>query len=254
MEVNTRWVDLPSEAGRMAVFVAESDTAERLPGLVYFHVLPGLNAQHRSMAVRLAAEGYVVAAPDLYHRVGYRTEFDYPREREQAYEARQTISHFGLAADSRVALNYLREHPGVAVEHLGVIGFCMGGTVAYLTAALNRDVRATAAVYGTGIVRNEPSPRTPISPLELSEGITGPVLWISARGDQLVTPEDADAFGRRMSELGKPFESHIYDDESAGHAFFDEDIPEFYHAAAAEWGWPLIVNFLARHLQSPSDT
>ena len=254
MEVNTRWVDLPSEAGRMAVFVAEPDTAERLPGLVYFHVLPGLNAQHRSMAVRLAAEGYVVAAPDLYHRVGYRTEFDYPREREQAYEARQTISHFGLAADSRVALNYLREHSSVAVEHLGVIGFCMGGTVAYLTAALNRDVRATAAVYGTGIVRNEPSLRTPISPLELSEGITGPMLWISARGDQLVTPEDTDAFGRRMSELGKPFESHIYDDESAGHAFFDEDIPEFYHAAAAEWGWPLIVNFLARHLQSPSDT
>ena len=73
----------------MAVFVAEPDTAERLPGLVYFHVLPGLNAQHRSMAVHLAAEGYVVAAPDLYHRVGYRTEFDYPREREQAYEARQ---------------------------------------------------------------------------------------------------------------------------------------------------------------------
>ena len=64
----------------------------------------------------------------------------------------------------------------------------------------------------------------PSVPWSCPRGITGPVLWISARGDQLVTPEDADAFRRRMSELGKPFESHIYDDESAGHAFFDEDI------------------------------
>ena len=253
MDVNTRWVDLPSEAGRMALFVAEPDTAEQLPGLVYFHVLPGLNAQHRSMAARLAAEGFVVAAPDLYHRVGYRTEFDYPRERDQAYQARQTISQFGLAADSRVALNYLSEHPNVAADRIGAIGFCMGGTVAYLCAALNRDVRATAAVYGTGIVRNEPSSRTPISPLDLSEGITGPVLWISARGDPLVTPDDAETASRRMSELGKPFECHVYDDESVGHAFFDEDIPEFYHAGAAEWGWPLIVEFLTRRLRDQGD-
>ncbi len=254
MEVNTRWVDLPSEAGSMAVFVAEPDTAEKLPGLVYFHVLPGLNAQHRSMAVRLAAEGYVVAAPDLYHRLGYRTEFDFPREREQAYEARRTISQFGLAADSRGALNYLREHPGVDVERIGVIGFCMGGMVAYLAAALNRDVRASAVIYGTGIARTEPSPRTPITPLELAEGISGPMLWMSAQGDQVVPPEDAETFRQRMSALGKTFESHFYNDESVGHAFFDEDIPEFYHAAAAEWGWPLIVDFLDRHLGLPIGT
>lgn len=252
MEVSTRWVDLPSESGRMAVFVAEPDTAEQAPGLVYFHVLPGLNAQHRSMAVRLASEGYVVAAPDLYHRVGYRTEFAFPAEREQAYEARRTVSQFGLAADSRVALNFLRELPNVDAGRIGAIGFCMGGMVAYLCGALNRDVRATAAIYGTGIARTEPSPRTPITPLDLAEGISGPMLWMSARGDQVVPPEHEEAFRQRMSELGKPFESHMYEDESVGHAFFDEDIPDFYDAGAAEWGWPLIVDFLARHLQTSS--
>ncbi len=250
MNVSTRWVDLPSEAERMAVFMAEPDTDAVVPGLVYFHVLPGMNAQHRSMAARLAAAGYVVAAPDLYHRLGYRTEFEFPGERDRARAARESLTHFGLAADSRVALNHLREHPGVAPDRLGVIGFCMGGTVAYLAAALNRDVRASAVIYGPDIAHVEPSPRTPVSPLDLAEGIQGPMLWLSARGDHLAPPADADAIGRRMSELEKPFESHVYDDGSVGHGFFDEDFPNFYNAAAAGWGWPLILDFLARRLQT----
>ena len=129
----------------------------------------------------------------------------------------------------------------------------MGGMVAYLTAALNRDVRASAVIYGTGIARTEPSPRTPITPLELAEGISGPMLWMAASGDLVVPPGDTEAFRQKMSELGKPFECHVYDDDNVGHAFFDEDIPEFFDAGAAAWGWPLIVEFLTRRLQGQDD-
>ena len=254
MDIQTRWVDVPSETGRMAVFVAEPTGPGPFPGLAYFHVLPGINEQHRSMAARIASEGFVVAMPDLYNRMGYRTEFKPPAEREQAFAARRSLTYYGLAADSRMALNLLREHDRVDPERLGVIGYCLGGTVAYLAAAFHGDVRAAAVMYGPGLVSPEITPGVPVSPLELADRIKGPMLWLSARGDEIAPPSDAEAITARMEALGKTFECHIYEDPKVGHAFFDEDIAHFYDADAAAWGWPIKLDFLRRHLQGVRQT
>ena len=248
--VNTRWMDVPSETGRMAVFVAEPAQAGSYPGLAYFHVLPGINEQHQAMATRLASEGYVVAMPDLYNRIGYRTSFAIPSQREEASAARAALTHYGLAADSRMALNLLREHPLVDASRLGVIGYCMGGTVAYLAAAFHADVRAAAVLYGPDIASIDPTPGKPVAPVELADRIGCPMLWLSASGDALVPPADVNKIAARMQELGKDFECHVLDDDMVGHAFFDEDVPRFYNAAASEWGWPIKLDFLRRHLQA----
>ena len=231
------------------MFVAEPVEQATYPGLVHFHVLPGANEQHQAMAMRLAAEGYVVALPDLYNRISYRTSFALPDEREQAYAARKSLTFYGLAADSRTALNFLREHDNVDPSRLGVVGYCMGGTVAYLAAAFHSDVRAAAVLYGPDLVTPELSPGMPISPLELADRITCPMLWLSAAGDPLVPPAEAEVIRAKMASLGKSFESHIYDDPDVGHAFFDEDVPRFYNADAADWGWPIKLDFLRRTLQ-----
>ena len=91
IQVETRWIDATSEAGKMAIFIAEPTGSGPYPGIAYCHALPGINQQHRSMAERIAAEGYVVAIPDLFNRISYRTEFRLPDERDQAQAARQSL-------------------------------------------------------------------------------------------------------------------------------------------------------------------
>ena len=249
LDVNTRWVDLPSETGRMAMFVAEPAGPGPYPGLAHFHVLPGINPNQQATAERIASEGYVVAIPDLYHRVSYRTSFSFPAGSEEARAVAATLTYFGKAMDSRIALNFLREHDLVDPQRLGVIGYCMGGTIAYLAAAFNKDVKAASVNYGPGLVAPPKPPASPVSPIDLAEWIDCPVLSLSASGDQLVPPADIEAAAARMAELGKSFEYHIYDDASVGHAFFTEDQERFYSEDAANWGWPLKLDFLAKHLK-----
>jgi carboxymethylenebutenolidase len=251
MDVRSGWVDLPAEGGRMAAYVAEPVGPGPFPALVYFHVVLGINQQHRGMAERIASEGYVVVMPDMYHRTGYRQEFRFPEEREKAFQTAATVSQFGIAADSRVALNYLRERPNVDAGRLGVVGYCGGGTMAFLAACFHRDVKAAAVMYGTNLVTAEVTPRRPVRPLDLAENIQGPVLLISGNGDRNPSPADVKIAAATMEKLGKSFEHHIYQgDPPAGHAFFDADIPQLSHPAAAAWGWPIKLDFLKRHLQA----
>ena len=160
------------------------------------------------------------------------------------------MTYFGFASDSRVVLNFLRESESVDPASLGVIGYCMGGAVAYLAAAFHCDVRAAAVLYGPDLVSPTISLGTPMSPLELADRITCPMLWLSASGDVLVPPSEVEAIAARMAEAGADFECHVYEDDDVGHAFFDEDVPRFYNAAAAAWGWPLQMDFLRRHLRT----
>ena len=251
-QVQTRWIDATSETGKMAIFIAEPTGSGPYPGIAYCHALPGINQQHRSMAERIAAEGYVVAIPDLFNRISYRTEFRLPDERDRAQAARQSLTYFGLAVDTRLALNALREHERVDPTRLGVVGYCIGGTVAYLAATVHRDVRAAAVMYGVGLVNPEITPAVPVRCLDLAGWVDCPMLWLSARGDELVPPAEVGTIAERMGSLGKDFDWHIFDDPDVGHGFFEEDIPRFYNAAAAEWGWSLKLDFLKRHLVEPA--
>lgn len=250
MDVSTRWVDVPSENGKMAIFVAEPVEPGHYPGLAYFHVVLGINEQHRSIAERLASEGYVVAMPDLYHRLSYRTEFKWPEEREQAADARRTQTDFGFAVDSRMALNLLRELPNVDSARLGTIGYCGGGTVAFLAGCLHPDVRAVLSMYGPGLSSMETTPARPVPPMLLAQGLKGPVLSVSGAADQRPSPAEVKVNAAIMEKLGKSFEYHIWDgDPPAGHAFFDADIADRHNAAAVEWAWPIKLDFLKRNLK-----
>src|SRR5438128_851338 len=101
MDVQTRWIDLPADSGRMAAFIAEPSTSGTFPGIAHFHVVLGITEDHKRIAIRLAAEGYVVALADYYHRVGYRLSYQFPSEIAQAREARESLTYYGVAADSR---------------------------------------------------------------------------------------------------------------------------------------------------------
>src|SRR5262245_53175211 len=152
MTITTEFVDIDSGGGRMRLLVAAPRTKGRYPGIVAYSDIFQLTGPMVRVCARLAGYGYVVAAPEIYHRLeppGTPIPFDDEgRERGLKNAARTRVAEFD--ADCRATLDYLAAHPRVAPGQLGAMGFCIGGHLAF-RAALEPDVRATTCFYGTGI-------------------------------------------------------------------------------------------------------
>ena len=252
MEVKENWMELNGDGAVMSVYVAEPAAGGPHPGLLHFHTMLGVNEQHKAMARRLASEGYVVALPDLYYRLGHRISFESTPDRTAREAAMASLTDWGLTADTRAVLDLTKRLPNVDPQRIGVTGYCLGGRVAFLAGCLHRDIKVVIDCYGPDIVSSSNSPARPVRLIELADGLQGPVLQLSGSRDVNPTPTDVTAMAAAMAKLGKQFESEVY--EGAGHAFFDEDIPQKenglgYYEPACTQGWERKLAFLKMHLQ-----
>ncbi|HUR51358.1 MAG TPA: dienelactone hydrolase family protein, partial [Mycobacteriales bacterium] len=182
--------------------------------------------QVASVTDRLAAEGFVALAPDLY---GGRTTHD----ADEAGTLLMSLPVDEAARDLAGAVDYLLGLDSVTSETVGAIGFCMGGGfVLRLAAQQGRRVSAAVPFYGVG-------PGVPDS----FAGLTASVQGHYAKQDQMTPLEAAEAQEEQIrSESGAPVEFFYYD---AGHAFANEENRlGTYDAEAAELAWDRAVAFL----------
>lgn len=200
-----------------------------LPGLIVIHEWWGLNDNVRDEARRLAAEGYVTLAVDLY---GGRTA----TEVKDAMGLSQGLSRNpGPAEDNlRQAYRYLSATAGA--PRVGSIGWCLGGRWSLKTALLlPADLDATVIYYGSVDV-----PENELATLQM------PVLGLFGSKDPVIPLRTVEAFQASMQRLGKKAEVKVY--EGAGHAFANPSGTS-YQAAAAEDSWRRTVEFLKVNLQ-----
>src|SRR3984893_12962350 len=152
MILTTDYVDIPVGRSAMRTFVAAPQQEGKFPGILLYSDIFQLTPSTLRCCTRLAGYGFVVAAPEIYHRIeppGTPIPFDDAgRTRGQQDAAKTPASHY--YADCRAGLDWLAEHPKVAPGKLGATGFCIGGHLAF-RAAFQPDVRATVCFYGTGI-------------------------------------------------------------------------------------------------------
>lgn len=202
-----------------------------LPGLIVIHEWWGLNDGVRAEAERLAGEGYVALAVDLYAG-------------QVATEPRAAMQlSMGLGKNPEPAEQNLRQAYRYldAVERsprIGTIGWCLGGRWSLRTALLlPEDIDATVIYYGSVQVPEE----------ELAR-LRMPILGLFASRDRVVPLPTVEAFRDTMRRLGRPLELKIY--EGADHAFANPS-GTAYDAAAAEDAWRLTTAFLARELRAP---
>jgi carboxymethylenebutenolidase len=194
----------------------------------------GVGSYIRHAAERLAELGYVALAPDLYRRTDPGLEIGHAaQDMPRAFEAAARLDHDGAVQDAIVALEHLR-----ALEHVNgpaaVLGFCLGGTLAYGVAA-QASPDAAVCYYGSGI------------PDALTEGerITCPVLFHFGAQDQYIPLEQAERVA--AASAGRPgWETHIQPD--GGHAFDNHDSEIFHRPEAAARAWQVTADFLAREL------
>jgi carboxymethylenebutenolidase len=224
-------VQTPDGAFDLTVWLPDSGSG---PGLLLIQEIFGVSDYIRAVAGDLAALGYVVAAPDLFWRI----EPGYQARHDEAGIARslQMGGRFDMAKgveDSAAALAQLRSLPEVR-GGTGVIGFCLGGSIAYFLAS-RAGLDAVVSFYGSAVPGH----------LEILTEITAPVQFHFGGSDPYI-PRDQVASVEQAAAGRANVEIHV--EEDAGHAFHNRMAPVFHVAEPAARAWRRTEEFLRRHL------
>ena len=200
------------------------------PGIIAIHEWWGLNDNIKSVAQRLAGEGYQVLAVDLY---GGEVA-DQPDQAKKLVT--NVINNPNFAqANLRQAYNYLETN--LQASRIGSIGWCFGGSWSLQTALLfPQDLDATVIYYGGEIGE---ATRTELSTLEM------PLLGIFGEEDQGIPVATVNEFEAKLTSLGKQADIQIY--ENADHAFANPSGNK-YAPEAAEQAWSKTTQFFREHL------
>ena len=228
--VRTSKVDLHVNGDGAYAFVAQPDDNAQHPGLVLIQEWWGIEPHILDLAQKLAAQGFVVAVPDLYHG-SVATEPD---------DAQRMVMMIRGNVDSAAneiigALDTIKAMPNVEPKKLGLMGFCIGGFMTYTVAARYADLGAVVPFYGAGY---DPTH-------EEVARVNAPVLAIYGGQDTSVSDEQRQKIEKTYKDAGKNITVKVYD---AGHAFINPVHGMGNEKAAAE-AWPLAINFLKEHLQ-----
>jgi carboxymethylenebutenolidase len=204
-----------------------------LPGLIVVHEWWGLNDGVRAMADRLAAEGYIVLAVDLF---GGKTADFPPDARELMLAALQKPQ---LAEENlRQAYAFMRDTGGA--PRIGSLGWCFGGAWALNTALLFPDELDAAVIYYGEV----PADEDRLAPLNV------PILGLFAENDRGIPVQSVRTFEQVLDKLGKDHEIEIY--PGVGHAFANPSGTS-YNAKVASQAWDRTIEFLREHLTVAAD-
>ncbi|KQC39447.1 dienelactone hydrolase family protein [Frankia sp. ACN1ag] len=231
-------VVLPTADGPAPATLAEPDGPAR-GGVVVLHEAFGLTEHVRGLCGRFARAGWRAIAPDLFHRVGSPV-FDYD-DIASAVKVVEDLDGTDLLDDVDAALAVLAEE-GTALDRCAVVGFCLGGSIAF-QAAVARPFGAAVTFYGGGIrTRRFGEP----SPLEIAGRLQAP--WLGLYGDQdpSIPLEDVEALRAAAAEAPVPTEIIRYPE--AGHGFHNDARPASHHPASARDGWSRTLTWFDSHL------
>jgi len=223
-------ISFPSNGHEATGYLATPEAGSG-PGVIVIQEWWGINNHIKDVCDRFAAQGFVALAPDLYNG----------RVVAEPDEAAKAMMALQLPEASKQMTGAVKElvkrsgHDGV-----GVVGFCMGGGLAYLLAADQPElVKALVPFYGVIPWPNaEPD----------YARIQAPIQGHYAEHDDPSSPEVVRQLEERLRSMGKSVEFFIY--PGTEHAFFNDDRPEVYHAQSAMQAWDRATQFLRDALGS----
>jgi carboxymethylenebutenolidase len=235
METTSSVVRIAAADGEMSAFLARPTVGGRHPAVIVVMEAFGLNAHIKDVAARIAAEGYVAIAPDMYYRekdavVGYD-------QLPEAIRLMTSLRDDSIVTDMAAVVSYLQSQAFVRADRIGVTGFCMGGRISFLTACKNAEIKAAAPFYGGGIG----------SLLDQAGKITCPMLLFFGDQDAFIPNDEVDRIKSTLASLHKPAEVVVY--PGAPHGFFCSE-RDSHRRAAAQDAWTRLTGFFATHLQS----
>ena len=239
-KVSAHDVTVETPDGPMRLYEAKPEGEPR-GAIVVVQEAFGVNPHIEDVTRRAAAAGYLAVAPDLFHRSGPGAVVEYGKF-EKVMEYFQALgSDAAILTDVDAALGHLRG-AGFADARIGVVGFCFGGRVSFLT-ALHHALGAAVGFYGGGIVTG----RFPQFPALVSETASLQTPWLGLFGDQdgSIPVDDVEAL--RVALGAAKVDTEIVRYPDAGHGFHC-DRRDDYRADDAADAWRRALEWFGSHL------
>lgn len=217
-------VELSGDAVAAAGYLAAPDA--KGPGVIVIQEWWGLVDHIKDVADRLADEGFVALAPDLYQG----------RTTKEPDEAQKLMMQMNIAEAGKTmaaAFDYLEVNPMVE-GGIGSVGFCMGGAMSLYLATI-RPVGAAVSFYG--LPTQEPD----------WSAVSGPAMIHVAEHDDWVSMDKAEEVAGKIRGHGQDVETFLY--PGTEHAFFNDERPEVHVKDAAELAWSRTLDFYRKHLR-----
>ena len=219
-----------SDETQMAAYVARPDDREVHPGIIVLQEAFGVNSHIRKVSERLAEQGYVAIAPELFHRTapGFEGSYtDFP----SVMPHMRAMTVAGAEADLRATFSWLRTQKSVRQECISSVGFCMGGRISFLANSI-LPLHAAVSYYGGGI-----APEL----VGRAASLHAPMLLIWGLLDKHIGAEQRKAVTDALDAAKKPYTNVEF--SNADHGFFCDERAA-YQAQAARQSWALLVEFL----------
>lgn len=228
----TRTVPVHLDSGEMDLHVWLPPSGSG-PGLLLLQEIFGVGDYIRAVAERLAAAGYVVGAPDVFWRFapGWAAGHD-EAGLTASMEQVGNLDPAVAVADCAAALVTLGSLPEVSGEP-GVIGFCLGGTLAWGVAAASSP-SVCVSYYGSGVP----------SMLDLVDQVSCPTLFHFGSDDAYIPADGVEALSAAIAGRS----GFVLNVEQAGHAFDNHESAMFWNEHAATAAWSKTMAFLGEHL------
>ena len=221
----------------MQVFIASPEGTGPFPGLILFQEAFGVNAHIKDVAERFAKEGYVVIAPELFHRTA-PPGFEGPYGDFASIAPHfQGITEAGLEADITACWGWLQSQANLHKSKIACTGYCLGGRVSFIANSI-LPFKAAVCYYGGRIVPDL---------LKRVPSLHAPMLFCWGGLDKHIPQEHVDAITTELKKENKPYANIVF--SYADHAFFCDARPSYNPEAAAE-AWALTLAFLKNKLNA----
>lgn len=235
-------IDIPTSDGKIPGFRAAPDGKKNLPTLIVVQEIFGVHEYIQDVCRRLAHQGYLAIAPELYARQGDPSKYtEIPKLQAEVVSKvpdKQVIADLDATA-AWAAAN------GGNPDRLGILGFCWGGRQVWLYAAHNPKLKAGAAWYGH--LAGESTELKPKSALAIVNDLKAPVLGAYGGKDAGISQADVDRMRVELakgSAAAKASRIDIYPD--AGHAFH-ADYRSSYRKSEAEQSWTRMLDWFKQN-------
>jgi carboxymethylenebutenolidase len=231
-EVNSREVTYPGMACSLKAYVAEpAHGGHQHPAVIVVHEWWGLDDHIKDIARRLAGEHYLAIAPDLYSRQGHKVT----KDPNVAGELMGGLKRRDGIDDLLSTVDWLKAQGDVRASHLGIIGFCMGGSYAMALPCVSRDIKAAAPFYGE------------IPPDHELKNLNCPIFYAYGENDGWIQRKDVDRLADALHKFDKRGDVKVY--SGCSHGFFNDTRSDVYSAKDARDAWERSLKLFEQNLK-----
>ncbi|MGG7669492.1 dienelactone hydrolase family protein [Yersinia sp. J1] len=231
---------IPSQGDLLPAYLAKpAQHNGPCPVVIVVHEIFGVHEHIRDICRRLAKQGYLAIAPELYFRQGDASEYN--DMRQLVSQLVNKIPDRQVLVDLDHTVNWASRHGG-DISKLAITGFCWGGRIAWLYAAHNPQLKTAVAWYGKLI--GDKSLNSPKHPVDIAINLSAPVLGLYGGQDSGISQDQIETMRHALRAANADAEIIVYPE--AGHAF-NADYRPNYNAEAAQDAWQRMLDWFARH-------